>query len=211
MVNPGDTTGQRQFADLAGGKIERNAANGGDSALGDLVADAFVRGSGAQLALLNATGLRADLPPGELTREAFVAALPFDDPLTVLTISGAELRLLSNQQAHVASERECRTPIHIAGFSLAFKCSGTGSSARVLIDGAELDPRATYQLVTTRYLADGGSGFELLRGLPRRDLGLQQADALLAASVARAGCSASPLPCLEASALRDGRVLMTRE
>lgn len=195
----------------ADGKIERNAANGGDSALGDLVADAFLRSSGAQLALLNATGLRADLPPGELMRESFVAALPFDDPLTVLSVSGAELRLLLNQQARVASERECRTPVHIAGFSLAFKCSGTSSSARVLVNGAELDPRAAYQLVTTRYLADGGSGFELLATLPRRDLALQQSDALQAASISLPGCSASALPCLQASALRDGRVVVTRD
>jgi len=191
------------------GAVERYAPNGGDSALGDLIADALRAQSGADFALLNASGLRADLPPGELSRAAFVAALPFADTLTVLTLSGAQLRALFNQQARVASERECQTPIQISGLTLAFKCSAVASSAlaHLASSGRELDARTMYRLVTTSYLADGGSGFELLsEASSRRAFELNPLQVLLDAVAALPGCAESPLPCLDPSTLRDHRI-----
>ncbi len=191
------------------GPLERYAANGADSALGNLVTDALRAASGADFALLNATGIRADLPPGELTRAAFAAALPFADPLTVLTLSGAQLRTLFNQQARVASERECKTPIQISGLSLQFKCSGSSSSALAssAASGRELEARSSYTLVTSAYLADGGSGFELLtEASARRALDLNPLDVLLDAVSALPRCAESTLPCLDPSTLRDHRI-----
>jgi len=194
---------------FASAPIERYASDGTDSALGDLVADAIRTRSGADLALLNSTGIRADLPPGELSRAAFVAALPFDDALTLLTFSGAQLRALFNQQARVASDRDCQTPIQISGFSLAFKCSGAGSSAvaRTLSSGRELVATEAYTLVTSVYLADGGSGFELLtEASARQALELDPLGVVLDSVAALPSCAGSTLPCLEPSQLRDQRI-----
>ena len=194
------------------GPVRRYDSSGGDSALGDLISDAVRASTGADLVLFNSTGIRADLAPGELSRSAFVAALPFSDALVELDVSGAQLRTLFNQQARVASSRDCETPLQISGFSLAFKCSGSGSSAssRVLArDGSarELDASANYTLVTSAYLADGGSGFELLsRAATRRALDLDPLDLLLQAVSRLPSCSASKLPCLDPSKLRDGRI-----
>jgi len=191
------------------GSVERYGARGADSALGNLVADALRAYSGADFALLNASGIRADLPPGALTRATFAAALPFADPLTVLTLSGAQLRALFNQQARVASERQCQTPIQISGLSLAFKCSGTASSAlaRIAASGQELSARSTYTVVTSTYLADGGSGFDSLgEALARRPLDLGALDVLLEAVSALPSCPESALPCLDPGTLRDHRI-----
>ena len=193
------------------GPFERYAANGGDSALGDLVTDALRTHSSADFALLNTTGIRADLPPGELTRAAFAAALPFADPLTELTLTGAQLRALFNQQARVASARECQSPIQISGLSLRFKCSGSSSSALVRLDasGGELEGRRTYTLVTSAYLADGGSGFDLLTdALERRALELDPLSALLDAVSTLPSCAESTLPCLDPSTLPDHRITL---
>jgi len=191
------------------GPVERYAANGADSALGNLVADALRASAGADFALLNSTGIRADLPPGELTRAAFAAALPFADTLTVLTLSGAQLRALFNQLARVASERKCQTPIQISGLSVQFKCSGASSSALVRLAGSglELDSRRAYTLATSEYLAEGGSGFELLtEALARRTLDVDALHALLDAISALPSCAESSLPCLDPSTLRDRRI-----
>ena len=191
------------------GPVERYAANGADSALGNLVADALRTRSQADFALLNATELRADLAPGELTRAAFAAALPFADSLTVLTLSGAQLQALFNQQARVANGRKCQTPIQISGLSLAFKCSGSASSALALVAGTarELDSRSAYTLVTSAYLADGGSGFDLLtEATARRALDLDPLGALLDSVVDLPRCAESGLPCLDPSTLRDHRI-----
>ncbi|HKO48127.1 MAG TPA: bifunctional UDP-sugar hydrolase/5'-nucleotidase [Polyangiaceae bacterium] len=193
------------------GLVERYAANGGDSALGNLVADAMREHSGADFALLNSTGIRADLPPGQLTRATLAAALPFADPLTVLTLSGAQLRALFNQQARVASERECQTPIQISGLSLQLKCSGSSSTAlvRMAISGRELDARSAYTLVTTVYLADGGSGFDRLsEASARHSLDSVPLDALLESILALPTCTQSSLPCVDPSTLRDHRITL---
>lgn len=189
--------------------VERYAADGMDSALGDVVTDAMRARSGADFALLNSTGIRADLAPGELTRAAFAAALPFDDPLTVLTFSGAQLRALFNQQARVASERDCQTPVQVSGLRLAFKCSGSGSSALVYEtrSGRELVSDDTYTLVTSAYLAEGGSGFELLtEARVRHPLDLDPLEVVVDSLRALPSCRQSALPCLDPSQLRDHRI-----
>ncbi len=195
------------------GPVPRYGPNGGDSALGDLIADAMRASTGADFALLNTTGIRADLAPGELSRAAFVAALPFSDTLVELTLSGTQLRTLFNQQARVTSERDCESPIQISGGSLVFKCSGMASSAlgqRVDSAGAahELDPNASYTLVTSAYLADGGSGFDLLtQALSRRSLDSDPLELLLEAVSRVPSCAQSQLPCLDPARLRDGRII----
>jgi 5'-nucleotidase len=194
------------------GPVPRYGPQGGDSALGDLIADVVRDSTGADFALFNTTGIRADLPPGELSRSAFVAALPFSDSLVELTLSGAQLRLLLNQQARVASARECESPLQVSGLVLEFKCSGAGSSAvarRVASDGtlAALDPGASYTLVTSAYLADGGSGFDLFAQLSgRRALEQDPLEVLLGAVGRMPSCAESPLPCLDPARLRDGRI-----
>ena len=192
------------------GAVERYANGGGDSALGDLITDAIRAHAGADLALINSTGIRANLPPGELTRAQLVAALPFDDRLTVLSVTGAQLRALLNQQARVASSRKCQTPIQISGFQLELTCAGSGSSAAVHLTSSarELDSRAIYSLVTSEYLASGGSGFALLTEVTsRRPLDADPVDVLLDALRRLPSCARSALPCLDPATLRDGRIV----
>ncbi|HET7543981.1 MAG TPA: bifunctional UDP-sugar hydrolase/5'-nucleotidase [Polyangiaceae bacterium] len=196
---------------LALAKVERYAEGGADSALGNLVTDAMRAQSGADIGLLNATGLRADLAPGELTRAAFAAALPFDDTLTVLTLSGAQLQTLFNRQARVASDRDCRTPVQISGLNLSFKCSGAASSARLrMSSGRTLVAGDTYTLVTSAYLADGASGFEVLtEARARRALESTPLDATLETALALPSCTESALPCLDPRAFRDQRISLS--
>jgi len=190
------------------GKVARYADDGTDSALGDLVTDALRAQSGADFALLNTSGLRADLAPGELTRAALAAALPFDDPLTVLTLSGAQLRALFNRLARVTSERECQAAVQVSGLKLAFKCSGAASSAVVRSSaGQALVERDSYTLVTSSYLADGASGFEgLTEAAMRQTLESTPLDAVLDAIRSLPACAESTLPCLDPRTLRDRRV-----
>lgn len=199
------------FAPLAFalGPVARYASDGADSALGNLFTDALRMASGADFALINATGIRADLPPGELTRADFGAAFPFDDALTVLTLSGAQLRALFDQQARVSSQRECQTSIQVSGLRLVFKCSGAASSAvaRSSATARELVATNDYTLVTSTYLADGGSGFDLLeKASARRALELDALQVVLDWVSRLPSCPQSRLPCLDASRLRDQRI-----
>jgi hypothetical protein len=66
-------------------------------------------------------------------------------------------------------------------------------------------------LVTSTYLADGGSGFELLKqSSARRPLDSDPLNLLLVAVSHFASCAQSKLPCLDPARLRDGRILAHR-
>jgi 5'-nucleotidase / UDP-sugar diphosphatase len=196
------------------GPVQRYGVTGGDSPLGNLIADAIRSYTSADFAILNTTGIRADLPPGSLAKSAFVSALPFADTLTVLSVTGAELSSLLDEQATIAKSRGCESPIQISGFALTFSCQSQAAAAQVLLapSGQPLDPAATYSLVTTAYLADGGSGFDALtEASARRDLETDPLDVLLDAVAELPACAESPLPCLDPGVLRDGRIVIATE
>jgi len=202
------------------GPVERYGVTGGDSPLGNLIADAIRERAGADFAILNTTGIRADLPPGVLTRSAFVSALPFADTLSLLQVTGAQLNALLEQQAQVAKSRGCESPLQISGFAWSIACpagagrakSGVSAPAEPSGAGRALDPPAIYTLVTTDYLADGGSGFgALTEAGSRRELEADPLDVLLDSVSERPACAQSALPCLDPGVLRDERIVATAE
>src|SRR5262249_18399309 len=63
-----------------------------ESSLGNLLADLMLESRPqAQVALVNGGGLRADLPPGELTYGALYDAQPFDNRLALVPMTGTQL------------------------------------------------------------------------------------------------------------------------
>lgn len=208
-----DTAGYDTPVAFALDEVERYAASGGDSALGNLITEAIRSRTHADFVILNATGIRASLAPGTLTRAEFSAVLPFGDGLTQLSIAAAELQRLLSDQARLASERECQSPIQVAGLEVRFKCSGANSSAVLALAGTHqgLASNKRYTLVTSTYLADGGSGFDALSGLRERErLEADPLEILLSAVAQLRPCARSSLPCIDPAALRDGRIRIER-
>lgn len=63
-----------------------------ESPLGNLVADAIRDAVGADVAVTNAGGIRTDLQQGPLTYEALYRALPFDNYVSTLELTGSQLK-----------------------------------------------------------------------------------------------------------------------
>jgi 5'-nucleotidase/UDP-sugar diphosphatase len=190
------------------GPVPRYGDNGGDSPLGDLIADALRARAESDVALLNTTGIRADLPPGALSKAAFVSALPFGDTLTVLQLTGAQLSALFEQQARLAGGRACESPFQGAGFAVTISCRAGAAShlEQLRVGGAAVSASGVYSLVTTDYLADSGAGFDAAHLSKRTALGADPLDVLLDAVSHRPVCGQPALPCLDPSTLRDGRI-----
>lgn len=68
----------------------------GENALSNLIADSLLKAgrdaASADFGLMNAGGVRADLPQGQLTYGDLYGVLPFDNSLAVVELTGAELR-----------------------------------------------------------------------------------------------------------------------
>jgi len=128
--------------------------------LGRLVADAMLAGTGADVALMNRGGIRASIPRGPITPRIVYEAIPFEEELFLIELTGAQLR-----QVLETGMQGRRRDMEPAGFS-AVRNQALPDMSRIeslRIGGNEVDSAAVYTLVTTGYLAEGNVGYEILR------------------------------------------------
>jgi 5'-nucleotidase len=133
-----------------------------ESTLGDFVAD-VLRGSisGADVAATNSGGLRADVAAGPVTYGHVYNAIPFDNRVAVVELTGSEL--LDVLSLGLSGEHGV---LQISGIRLeavrpgAKPCEGQPRIVKAtLSDGRAVDPAATYRLATNDFVVTGGDGF----------------------------------------------------
>jgi 5'-nucleotidase len=154
---------------------------GGESPLGDIIADSQLEATqptdfgGAVVAFMNPGGIRAPLlyapaaghsdAPGEVTYEEIFTVQPFGNTLVVKTCTGAQIQALLEQQFAVA------TPPRFLQISNSLHYSWSDSApagnkvvdSSVMINGAPVDPAASYRVEMNNFLADGGDGFSVFK------------------------------------------------
>jgi 5'-nucleotidase len=140
--------------------------------VGNLVADAFRRATGAELALLNGGSVRADtvITPGWLTMRDVLSILPFNNELEVIEVKGSLLKeALENGVGRTAPGAEPGRFPQVSGMKYSFDASlPAGQRIKSVTVGTRpLDPERTYTLATTRYIAVGGDGYDMLQAAPR--------------------------------------------
>jgi 5'-nucleotidase len=144
---------------FAPGAVERTGATNGDSPLGNFAAEAMRAAAEVDVAVLGASSLRHDLPAGLIDAETRARVLPFEDAIVRLTLTGSALLELFERAARSAAARSCRTQIQVSGAVVRFRCPCEAAPcAQVWVGGAPLDLGHAYTVVTTAYLAAGGSG-----------------------------------------------------
>jgi len=173
--------------------IGRGASRGGDSAAGRLVADAHLeatraRGFGeAVVAFTNPGGLRSDLghqpASGVVTYGDVFRMQPFGNSLVTMTLTGAQIHALLEQQWSEANAERPRLLQPSAGF--AYRWDGRAPAGRRVVpsslqlDGALVRPEGRYRVTVNSFLADGGDGFSVLTQGTDRTGGKQDIDALI--------------------------------
>jgi 5'-nucleotidase len=176
--------------------ITRTQNAAGESALGDVIADAqlaYTTGAGAQIALMNPGGVRADLSfafspggeaPGEVTYGEGFTVQPFNNLVVTQTLTGAQLKeVLEQQFVGFAGQITQRILQVSAGFTYAYdstKPPGEKVSALTL-NGVPIDPATSYRVTSNDFLANGGDGFtKLTAGTARATAPGFDVDALVA-------------------------------
>lgn len=138
--------------------------------IGDFVADAFRRVTGADVALINGGTIRAEarISPGELTRRDVFSILPFANPVVKIEVTGATLRAaLEHGVSRSAEDKEPARFPQVSGLSFTFDATRPPGSrvTEVLVNNQPLDDKKTYTLATTTFVAvDGGDGYTMFRG-----------------------------------------------
>jgi 5'-nucleotidase len=176
-----------QVLGTAPAAITRTATPAGEHALGSLIADAQQAAvPGAQAAFMNPGGVRADLPAGPVTWGALFTIQPFGNSLVAMTLTGAQVKTLLEQQW--AGQTSPRI-LQVAGITYSWSASApVGDRVRdVLLGGVPLDPAGSYRVVVNSFLASGGDNFLVLVQGTGRVGGAVDLDALIAYVEGRPG------------------------
>jgi 2',3'-cyclic-nucleotide 2'-phosphodiesterase (5'-nucleotidase family) len=149
---------------------------GGEYALGRLVADAHLAGARADVAIMNNGGIRADLPGGNVTYGQVYGVLPFANRLLRLTVKG-DVLLEALEEVVNGPEPDG----HVAGVEVWYdpeRRAGRRITRTRLTNGRRIERGRTYTLAINNFMATGGSGFAMLVDAPQEDMG-DYLDALL--------------------------------
>ena len=169
------------------GRSGANANTGGESELGDLIADAqladpsvVTNGQTPVIAFMNPGGIRADLTyasstkgegDGVVTFEEAFTVQPFNNYLVSMDLTGAQIKELLREQwgGGTTSSPNTVAAQKILQVSDGFAYSYTGDTqatrtlGAVTLDGQPLVDGQTYRVVTNNFLSDGGDGFPVFK------------------------------------------------
>ncbi|MBM2574682.1 5'-nucleotidase C-terminal domain-containing protein [Jannaschia sp. Os4] len=161
---------QQEVVGQSAGFIEgdRSVCRVMECPMGNLVADAMldrVKDQGVTIAIQNGGGLRASIDEGDITMGEIVTVLPFQNTLATFELTGAEvIEALENGVSEV-EEGAGRFP-QVSGITYKADLTAEPGSriTSVMIDGAEIDPEATYGVVSNNYMRGGGDGYSVFEG-----------------------------------------------
>jgi 5'-nucleotidase len=135
--------------------ITRTTTPAGESALGDLIADAQRAYAGTQIAFMNPGGIRADIQQGPVTYGELFTVQPFDNQVVKMELTGDQIYRLLEQQFQV------NRILQVSGLKYTYNASNPAGAriTSVTVDGAPLDRNATYTVAANSFIATGGDGF----------------------------------------------------
>ncbi len=141
---------------------ERAQVRSRETNLGNLIADAMLAASGADVAITNGGGIRASVEPGEITQGQVITVLPFGNYVVVKRVKGADI--IGALEHGLASYPE---PVghfpQIGGLWVQFNPEApTGSRVqKAIVQGQALELDRHYLLATNDFMAAGGDGYTM--------------------------------------------------
>jgi 5'-nucleotidase len=177
LITPYDEAA-KPLANRVVGKITadltRQATQAGESALGDIIADAQLAATSTEdsgaavIAFTNSGGIRIDIlkkADGTVTYADLFSVQPFHNDLVTLTLSGTQLKYVLEQQWSDPTEAHI---LQVSG-AFSYRWDATKSPGErvpiegIMVSGRAIQPIQTYRVTVNRFLADGGDGFTVFR------------------------------------------------
>ena len=131
---------------------------------------------GAVVAFMNPGGIRADIvansqtggeQPNQVTYSELFTVQPFANVMTVLTMTGAQIKALLEQQFDNPSTGQLRFLQVSNGFTYSYKVNAPAGqhvdAASIKINGTVVDPAKSYRVAENNFLATGGDGFTVFK------------------------------------------------
>jgi 5'-nucleotidase len=185
--------------------LPRDTAPNGESVLGQVIADAQLAATrrpedgGAQVAFMNPGGIRAALPmpaDGLVRYDDLFAVQPFYNNLVTMTLTGAEIAQVLEQQWQTASGG-ARLLLVSRGFSYSWDASKPVGQrvvpGSIRLNGQPIWPGDNVRVTVNSFVAGGGDSFSVFKQGRDVRTGVMDVDALEAYVKANPALAPGPL------------------
>lgn len=178
------TTLKNDFYRGANSDGESGGNRGTESSLNSMIADATLYGVNkltdlkADLGVMNAGGVRADLASGDVTYAEAFAVQPFGNSLGVVEITGEQLKQALEQQWKPGGERAMLALGLSKNVQYAYDPDAEQGKriTYVSVNGKPLDPSKKYRVAGSSFLLNGGDSFDAFKGGKFQDAGQMDID-----------------------------------
>ncbi|WMM24299.1 5'-nucleotidase C-terminal domain-containing protein [Tissierella sp. MB52-C2] len=146
---------------------ERTVVRGNESNLGNLLTDAMLNLSGADVAITNGGGIRASIEAGDITLDNIHTVFPFSNYPVVIEVTGKALLEALEFGNDAYPEVAGKFP-HVAGMTYKIDPNKEVGNRIVdlLVNGEKLDLDKKYKVVTNDFMSVGGDGYTMFEGAP---------------------------------------------
>ena len=139
----------------------------GETAFGNLVADALRTATESDIGLTNGGGIRGDkiyLVGTPITRKIIFTELPFGNKTVKLRLTGDQVKEALENGVSQVEEYKGKFP-QVSGLSFSYDAGKPAGSrvTRVIVGDTDLVPDKLYTLATNDFLAKGGDGYTVFQ------------------------------------------------
>lgn len=142
----------------------REHVRAGETNLSNLITDAMLAASGADMAITNGGGIRASIDVGDITMEEIITVLPFGNYVVVKEYTGAQI-LAALEHGTKNYPEPAGGFAQVAGvtFTLDLNEEAGKRVKDVKIGNEPLDLDKTYKVATNDFMAAGGDDYTMLK------------------------------------------------
>lgn len=139
---------------------EREQVRAGETNLGNLITDAMVDMTGADMAITNGGGIRASIGEGEITKGDVITVLPFGNYIVTKKLTGAQIKAGIENGVNAYPDAKGAFP-HVSGLTFVIDASkAAGSRVQDMkIKGAPVEMNKEYLVATNDFMASGGDEY----------------------------------------------------
>jgi 5'-nucleotidase len=148
---------------VAASDIIRTRNRAGESALGNLIADAQRRAMGTDFSFTNPGGIRTNIAAGEVTWGELFSVQPFNNYLVRMELTGQQIYDLLNQQ--FPPRQTFSRMLQVSGLTYTWDASLPKGNRIVEVrqDGVTINKAKTYTVTMNSFLAEGGDKFSMFK------------------------------------------------
>lgn len=143
---------------------EREIVRKGESNMGNLITNALLETTGADVALTNGGGIRSSIEAGDITKKDVITVLPFGNYGVMIEVTGQNIKDALEVGASKYPEANGAFS-HVAGMSYTFDpTKEVGDRVQeIQVAGKPIDFKATYKLATNDFMAAGGDNYVMFK------------------------------------------------